>query len=153
LSKRSLIGAAVVLVVLAAGYSVSELAGTVAQLRTSLARAARAPAAASGPQRALTGVAVGHPVVSPAAGAVDEQTEEPANGSGALSPPDSSALSPTDSRPASEPPGSESAQRPDFDPDAALRAAIELDPEIGELANDPDPAVRSAVAAFFTDEE
>jgi len=37
-----------------------------------------------------------------------------------------------------------------YDANRALHMAMELDPEIAELANDPDPAVRDAVTRIFS---
>jgi hypothetical protein len=39
-------------------------------------------------------------------------------------------------------------RRAGFDADA-MRAAVEAEPSIGELINDPDPKVRAAILAFF----
>jgi hypothetical protein len=135
--KRSLIGVVAVFVVLMASYSLTQLAGTVAQLRASAPRV-RAPA----PADDFDADRISGPAPSPLIG---EQAAATDDVSGAR-------LLPTDSGAGADEQAAESAQRR-FDPDAALRAAIELDPEIGDLVNDPNPAVRSAISSFFEERE
>src|SRR5262245_32364992 len=125
---------------LATAFAVYNVSQSIAQLHTFAASAATA---AQNAPRPLESASSALPTVSMPApverGAVAPNAAELAQGA---------PLPSADAVPVPHPGYRLPERRSGFDANA-LQAAIEAEPSIGELVNDPDPKVRAAILAFF----